>query len=155
MRSRVLTRLSVLLCVAFFGCNTPLDAARNVAPASIKVEPDILEFAERHPLGFSTSAGPAKYGDPELAKAVERLTDIPRPWTVPRILVLFEEIKQSWDTHDQDGKAFERYRQRSGDLARVLASSRDPRAALALGRAMETSNFPGSGPAHLCCLPAP
>jgi hypothetical protein len=88
-------------------------------------EADILTTAEAHPLGVVTSAGKAKYGDPDVDAAVEALADIPHPWTVPKMLDLFE--KSDWRKNEA----------RQARLATILAASRDPRVVPVLIKAMD------------------
>jgi hypothetical protein len=66
---------------------------------------------------------PAKYGDPGLARAEQDLSDIPRPWTVPKMIAIFKKGQPQCVQEPA----------RCESLARVLAASRDPRAAVALG----------------------
>jgi hypothetical protein len=114
-------------------------------------ERDILEIAAERPLEVSVAGTPARFGDPELAMAVDRMSDVPRPWTVPRIAALFDSGSGAWlgkltevlgrgdslmwSTADAE-------RERLGDLARVLASSRDARAAVVLGRTLDNEDHP-------------
>lgn len=91
-------------------------------------EQDILKFAEKNAIGYRGHKTP-KYGDPFLVQAADKLSDIPRPWTVPNMIRLFEQEKG----------------ERSEYLARVLAASRDPRAAVALGKALDDPGYKGFG----------
>jgi hypothetical protein len=86
-------------------------------------EPDIMELVQVNPLNITTSAGKPKYGDPDLDEAVYALADIPRPWTVPKIIEAFNH--SPWDE------------ERRSHLATLLAASRDPRAAVILIKALE------------------
>ena len=89
-------------------------------------EQDILKVAEKSPLDIRVEGQKiSKYGDPELVQAVQKLSDIPRPWTVPQMIGLFEK---------ETGE-------RAQFLAKVLAASHDPRAALALGKALDDPGF--------------
>lgn len=96
----------------------------EAVPAADRPAPvDILEAAASYPdrvTSYRDSTGrmvPAKYGDPDLDRAAEALSDIERPWTVEKILGKFESETESC---------------RRAHLIRVLAASRDPRAALLL-----------------------
>jgi hypothetical protein len=95
-------------------------------------EQDILKFAAKNPIGYREDHEIPKYGDPYLVQAADKLSDIPRPWTVPKMIRLFEKEKG----------------ERSRYLARVLAASRDPRAALVLGQALDDPGFDKHNGAH-------
>jgi hypothetical protein len=94
-------------------------------------EGDILDFAAKHPLGAviinpdETYRYP-KFGDYRLERAVEELKNYPRPWTVAKVL--------AWYDKAEDGKI-------RAHLLWVLAASRDPRAALALGNALNDDSL--------------
>jgi hypothetical protein len=101
-------------------------------PADRLEEPDILEHVlddppfrqcRREDGGETTFA---VYGDFELDEAVRALTGIPRPWTVTKMLTAYgkeEDIK------------------RREHILRVLAASRNARAALLLGRELTDTNY--------------
>lgn len=98
-----------------------------------KLSEDILELVAKHPLGVQVigpdgSYKPAKFGDPKLARAVEHLKFIARPWTVS---VITDRYLTSKGRDDQI----------SADLLRVLAASRDLRAAAVLGPALYDSSL--------------
>ena len=134
---------SLLLIVIFF--------LRAVAAPAM--EADILETAEGRPLGILVDGKPAKYGDPQLADAVDALSDISRPWTVPKIIGLFKRDTSEWlrkfekakaEKADRMWKGSEQEAKRCGQLATILAASRDRRAAVVLGEAMDNvPEFPG------------
>jgi hypothetical protein len=89
-------------------------------------EPDILELAASNPRVTQVQAPDGTYrtplyGDPDLERAESALHDIPRPWTVSRML------KHYRDTRSVERKVL---------LLGVLAASRDPRAAVALGETL-------------------
>jgi HEAT repeat protein len=91
-------------------------------------EPDILDTAAKRPLSVqvknqSGAWTTARFGDPKLAEAVDDLGFAPKPWTVPSL------IKQYRDLKGKDEKA-------CAHLLRVLAASRDARAASVLGPAL-------------------
>jgi len=115
----------------------------SAAPAG---EPDIMDLAKRNPLQISVDGKPARFGDPQLAQAVDALVDLPHPWTVPGIIKLFEQesdlwirkLKQRRDEHNPhlwEGSREES--KRCGHLATLLASSRDSRSAVALCRTID------------------
>lgn len=119
-------------------------------------ESDILDSLRGHELGIevqdpqSSRFVSVKYGDPGLARAEENLSDIPRPWTVPKMIGIFKKESRAWPQRilalpqQTDADAQEMQRQwlreskRCRYLARVLAASRDPRAAVALGDTLDT-----------------
>lgn len=89
-------------------------------------EPDILALAERNPLGEQVQAPDGtyrtpRYGDAALEQAEIVLRDTPRPWTVSRMLRRFREAESA------EERAL---------ILRVLAASRDPRAAVVLGETL-------------------
>jgi hypothetical protein len=101
--------------------------ALSCATGSLAQEGDILDFAAKHPRGQiitnpDGSSRVPKFGDHRLERAVEELNDYPRPWTVSKVLAWYQETK--------DAKT-------RAHLLWVLAVSRDPRAALALGHALD------------------
>jgi len=59
-------------------------------------ERDILDMAKERPLGITVNGIPAKYGDPDLAAAVDGLAIIPHPWTVPKMIELFHKETSAW-----------------------------------------------------------
>jgi hypothetical protein len=59
-------------------------------------EPDILDLAKQKPLQISVDGKQAKFGDPQLAEAIEVLTDLPRPRTVPATIKIFEQESRVW-----------------------------------------------------------
>lgn len=88
-------------------------------------EPDILELAAKDPFALEVSGPDGKlrtprFGDPELERA-EATFAIPRPWTVSKILRRYR------DSESIDERVL---------LLRVLAASRDPRAAVVLGETL-------------------
>ena len=80
-----------------------------------------------------------------LARAENNLSDIPRPWTVPKMIGIFKRESEAWPRRivllpkqtDTDTEKmtleWRRSLRRCRDLALVLAASRDPRAVVALG----------------------
>ena len=106
------------------------------------IEEDILEHALKNPLLNRTYDGKTvKYGNPALIEAEKELCDIPRPWTVHKMVRIYLREKAIWMA-----KLKERIRdnnpemwpnalieaERIAHLATVLGASCDPRAALAL-----------------------
>lgn len=122
-------------------------------PASVRAEElDILEIAKKHPLNIYVNGAPAKYGDPNLAAAVEHLAELPHPWTVPKIIELYQQECSTWlrkmenpEKRDFPWEGWKEDQKRCGYLATLLAASRDPRAAVALMKTIESS--PGQGKA--------
>ena len=120
---------------------------------ALGAERDILEIAKERPLNVTVNGVPAQYGDPNLAAAVGALVDIPHPWTVPKMIAVFDKESAVWlrklqaqidKKSDQMWEGWERESERCGHLATLLASSRDPRAALVLGGALDNRpEFPG------------
>jgi len=94
-------------------------------------ERDILDFAAKNPRA-SQFQNPdktwrtPKYGDYELEQAAEQLKSYPQPFTVPKVI--------SWYSKAKDAKI-------RASLLRVLAVSRDPRAALALGNSLKDDSL--------------
>ncbi|MBP9091732.1 hypothetical protein KBI23_11925 [bacterium] len=93
-----------------------------------KLSEDILDLVAKHPLGVQVKGQdglyrPARFGDPLLARAVEHLKFIERPWTVS---VITDRYLTSKGRNDQI----------SADLLRVLAASRDRQTAKVLGPAL-------------------
>jgi hypothetical protein len=91
-------------------------------------EEDILDYLKAHPLDSMVqqpngSMRSTKYGDYNLELAVPLLEKtFPRPWTVSKVLVWYRDSK------DDKTRAL---------LLRLLAASRDARAALVLGEALD------------------
>ena len=119
--------------------------------AASAAERDILEIAKEQPLNVTVNGVPAKYGDPNLAAAVAALGDIPHPWTVPKIIEIFHAESTEWlrklqvqidKKSDQMWEGWEPESKRCGHLATLLASSRDPRAAVVLGSVLNNTEFP-------------
>lgn len=95
--------------------------------AAACAQPDILDRAAANPRDSRVSDGKGgmrtpRYGDHALEQAERALTDIPRPWTVERILAAYATASAP---------------ERRAHLLRVLAASRDPRGGLALGNALD------------------
>src|SRR5690349_11837594 len=65
-------------------------------------ERDILDSLKGHELGIivqdpeSHRYVPVKYGDPRLARAEQDLFDVPRPWTVPKMINIFKKEREEW-----------------------------------------------------------
>jgi len=120
-------------------------------PASVRAEdPDILEIAKKQPLNIFVNGAPAKYGDPDLAAAVEHLGTLPHPWTVPKIIELYQQECSTWlrkmqnpERRDFPWEGWKEDAKHCGYLATLLAASRDPRAAVALMTTIESSESPG------------
>jgi hypothetical protein len=112
-----LIMMRVLLIIVLLLCSSLVAVAQEL---------DILELAARQPRGVKlvypdgTYRIP-KFGDPDLEQAEKELADYPRPWTLSKVLAWYREADA--------GKA-------RANLLWVLAASRDPRAALALGEAL-------------------
>ncbi len=92
---------------------------------------DILDFAAKHSRNSKVQNPDGtwrtpKYGDYKLEKAVEELQKHKRPWTVSRVL--------KWYGKAKDAKL-------RANLLRVLAASKDSRAAIALGNALEDKSL--------------
>lgn len=108
---------------------------------------DIIDAALERPLDVRIDGELVRFGNPPLDEAERALHDgLPRPWTFASILPLFELATADWlarvDSDDRGERDLERYRNAVvGHLAIVLAASRDPRAALALGRFVEDPDF--------------
>ena len=140
--------------LAFFAtaATGPPIVAREPTP---EPEGDILEMAKERPLGVRVDGQLARYGDPVLAAAVDHLSDVPHPWTVPQFIRLFNQTSSEWLRKLEATRAARRNEmwpewrtelQRRQDLARILAASRDPRAALALGRTLDDTARTASPP---------
>jgi hypothetical protein len=125
-----------------------------LASTGFALDGDILTYAKDHPAGISYLHGPpVEFGNPRLAKAAKRLSDIPRPWTVTKMISIYNRETKAYlhkpqeraDTHDPtmwQGAMEEE--EHCGHLAAVLAASRDPRAIIALTAAFERAEFPGA-----------
>ena len=109
----------IIVCVTVFAAN------------AFAQERDILDFATKNP-GRWQAQNPdgtyrtPKYGDNELEKAVEQLKNYAQPFTVPKAILWYRKAK------DEKIRA---------SLLRVLAASRDPRAALVLGNALRDNSL--------------
>lgn len=132
-------RVVLLIAAVFLQLGTPTtaidksDKVRQTGEPVSAQEQDILETVAKHPLGAQVKAKdgswkPAKYGDPKLAVAVEHLASIPKPWTVLSITRNYHAMKGKND-------------QLCAHLLRVLAASRDPRAATVLGPALSDGSL--------------
>jgi hypothetical protein len=119
-------------------------------------ERDIFEMVMDHSLGIWLDGKPAAYGDPAFAMAAGRITDVLQPWTVGKLLPVFEQANADWSRRLAQVRASGRNemwpaadadRQRSADLARLLAGSGDPRAALALGKTLDHPDSPAQAAA--------
>lgn len=94
-------------------------------------ERDILDYAAKNPLDSQVQNSDGtwrtpKYGDYQLEQAVERLKNYSQPFTVPKVI--------SWYSKAKDEKI-------RASLLRVLAVSRDARAALILGNSLEDNSL--------------
>lgn len=92
---------------------------------------DILDFALKNPRNSQVQNPDGtwrtpKYGDYKLEQAVEILNDYERPWTVEKVLKWYQNSKNE--------------KERASFL-RVLAVSRDVRAAIVLGNALEDESL--------------
>jgi hypothetical protein len=94
-------------------------------------EKDVLVIALQHPRD-SKIQNPngtwrvPKYGDDKAEQAEAKLSSYPHPWTVSKLLQWYAAPQKPED------RAY---------LARLLALSRDPRAAIALGESLESEDF--------------
>lgn len=110
--------------------------------------PDIIDAALERPVVTRVDGELVRFGNQRLDEAERALRDgLPRPWTFAGILPLFEMAMADWlagaDSADRVERNEQRYRDAVvGHLANVLAASRDPRAALVLGRFVEESGSP-------------
>jgi hypothetical protein len=127
--SRIAFAFSVLVGGGACGSDTP--ATSNPSPASATAsagapaatEPGILDLAARRdPEGATRTP---RHGDARLEAAVQALADMPQPWTVAAVASAY---------------ARERDPARRAHLLALLAVSRDPRAALRLGEALDDPN---------------
>jgi HEAT repeat protein len=94
-------------------------------------ERDILDYAAKNPNPWQVQNPDGtwrtpKYGDYQLEQAVERLKNYSQPFTVPKVI--------SWYLEAKDEKI-------RAAFLRVLAVSRDPRAALILGNARKDDSL--------------
>ncbi len=94
-------------------------------------ERDILDFAAKNPRGSQVQNPDGtwrtpKYGDYDLEQAVQKLKGYSQPFTVPKVI--------SWYSKTKNAKI-------RASLLRVLAVSRDPRAALVLGNSLKDDSF--------------
>jgi len=124
------------------------------APARAQTaERDILDAVLERSQASACPGSGVSYGDPALdaAERVLRL-GIPRPWTVPVMLSLYESatagwlermrqtrksgLNQMWEGSDEERLLIDH-------LVAILAASRDPRAAVSLFRELGFPDFPG------------
>lgn len=106
---------------------------------------DILDAVLQNPRGVTVDGVPVRFGDPELDAAELALRDLlPRPWTVGRIVPLFEASARLARSpgNAEDASAAEEWSALMMHLGRILASSRDSRAAVALGLVLEGERLP-------------
>ena len=101
------------------------------AATAFAQERDILDFAAKNPRASQVQKTDGtwrtpKYGDYDLEQAVEKLKNYSQPFTVPKVI--------SWYSEAKDGKI-------RAALLRVLAVSRDPRAALVLGSSLKDDSL--------------
>lgn len=101
------------------------------AATAFAQERDILDFAAKNPRTSQVQNPDGtwrtpKYGDYDLEQAVEKLKNYSQPFTVPSVI--------SWYSETKDGKI-------RAALLRVLAVSRDPRAALILGNSLKDDSL--------------
>jgi hypothetical protein len=111
--------------------------------AAAAAERDILDAALERSQGTTVNGQPVRFGNPELDSAEIRLRDyLPRPWTATRIhalyLAAYKRLGES-ETNDSLQDQFSEWRALVEALGTILAASREPRAALALGRALNDS----------------
>ncbi len=138
--------------VKFLGAFDSADKGQNVTClVFVRVRADA-------PLTWTINGIAVSEGDPLLVKAAHALTDLPQPVTVPELVQVFAEESKEWTQHNYKVQAMSMddpnrvmwktslaEDQRIGNLARVLAASHDPRAAVALGNTLDTSGFPFYG----------
>jgi hypothetical protein len=119
--------------------------------AAVAIETNILDIAKTHPLGVTVNGVPAKYGDPDLAKAADALADVSRPWTVPKIIEICQSDSAAWLRklqHQRDIKSdnmwdgWEKEQKRCEHLVHLLSASRDPRVAVLFGKALDSPDWP-------------
>jgi len=101
------------------------------ATTAFTQERDILDFALKNPRSEQVKNPDGtwrtpKYGDKQLEEAVELLKNYAQPFTVPKVISLYYEV--------EDPKI-------RTALLRVLAASRDPRAALVLGYSLKDNSL--------------
>jgi hypothetical protein len=94
-------------------------------------ERDILDFADKNPRKSQVQNPDGswripKYGDYKLEQAVKELKNYAQPFTVPKLIVWYTEAK------DEKTRA---------NLLRVLAASRDARAALVIGNSLKDESL--------------
>jgi hypothetical protein len=124
-------------------------AAFGLLPAKAQ-ESDILDAALAHPFGTTVNGAPVRFGDPDLDSAELALHDfLPRPWTVNTIRPLFEAAMARAERLLGQEDALDAGTADEADaltthLGRILAASRDPRAALSLDRALHSQRLLGS-----------
>jgi hypothetical protein len=108
-----------------------LAIALSLATITFGQERDILDIVAEKPLGMRVqnpdgSWRTPKYGDYRLENAVEALKGRSRPFTVSKVI--------KWYAQERNGK-------KRSHLLSLLAASRDPRAAVALGNAISDDNL--------------
>ncbi len=138
-------RIALVPLAVAMTCATLLLSACATLDSSAQ-ERDILDAAAEHPLGYTFGDQPMRFGDPNLDGAEKMLRNfLPRPWTTTRIQALFEaartrlgESMKESDERQQD--QFFDWMTLMEQLGTILAASRDPRAALTLGRLLESSD---------------
>jgi hypothetical protein len=111
---------------------------------------DILDAVLQNPRDTTVNGVPVRFGDPDLDAAELALHDLlPRPWTVGRLVPLFEaaaaQTGRAFES-DADPRAYEESSALMRHLGSVLAASRDARAAAALGLVLEGERFPAMCP---------
>ena len=111
---------------------------------------DILDAVLKDPRDVTVNGAPVRFGDPELDAAELALRDVlPRPWTVPRIVPLFEAAAAQFVRSggiNGDPRAYEEWTALMRHLGRIVAASRDSRAAVALGLVLDGERFPAMCP---------
>jgi hypothetical protein len=146
MRIRGATTFWRTLQLAGFTAGGCLTSVAGLTLSPQAVENDILATAAANPLGMTVNGKPARYGDLYLEQAVNGLPDIPMPWTVPKMVGIYERERDVWLQQFQQAIDLRSNRlwpnwkaesDRCGYLARVLAASQDPRAAVALGTTLD------------------
>lgn len=91
-------------------------------------EEDILEILARHPRNVLVNGHATKYGDPDIERAAATLKSVPHPWTVSHFIHMFM-MNSSGDST------------KSAAILTVLASSREPRAAVVLASALDNASL--------------
>jgi len=117
-------------------------------------EADIVELSQRHPLvSWDLNNRPIPYGDEMLGDAIHALAGIPHPWTVPKMIGIFETERRALSEKDRGqrrigsephSQEWERLRH----IARLLAASRDPRATVVLEEALDSQDGLDHGLLH-------